>query len=144
MELKSFKTLLSKFQSKTEAKKKLAYFISYWEQHKIYYSNLLKDHEPDEISTQMCLYEQNLKIRAQFTMYADNGKLDIDLWPREVRDRKLHDTIRYAKQHRNINETEVFELYFTAYGKPANLEELMLKASLAGDNKLYEFLESYT
>lgn len=136
-----FRKSLLKRQSKAEAKQKLAYFISFWSQHKILSDSLLKDHEPDEVKAQLQVSSEMLQSRAYISMYARNSKLEIDKWPEEVRFRKLIDAISYARQHAQFNKTEVLELHFLAYGKPSNIEELMLKASLSGDKALYSFLK---
>lgn len=139
-------TLLSKFASKNKARKEISYFICYWLIAKGIYEGLQSDHEPNEIDEQMLCYEQNQTFDMKAKLAVGEERLDktcIDEMAPSVRWLNFQTTLDFAKTRRNINELEVLEKFFYAYGKPANIAELLIKASLVGNEQLYKSLKKY-
>ena len=139
-------TLLSKFASKNKARKEISYFICYWLIAKGIYEGLQSDHEPNEIDEQMLCYEQNQIFDMKAKLAVGGERLDntcIDEMAPSVRWLNFQTALDFAKTRRNINELEVLEKFFYAYGKPANIAELLIKASLVGNEQLYKSLKKY-
>lgn len=139
-------TLLSEFANKSKARKEISYFICYWLIAKSTYESLLSDHESDEIDEQMRYYEQSrtFDMKAKFAVGGEKpGKTCIDEMEYDVRWLNFQTALNFAKTQRNINELEVIEKFIVAYGKPANIAELLIKASLAGDEQQYKILKKY-
>ena len=139
-------TLLSKFASKSKARKEISYFICYWLIAKCTYEDLHSDHEPNEIDEQMLCYEQNQTFDIKAKLAVGGKKLDktcIDEMAPSVRWLNFQTALDFAKTRRNIIELEVLEKFFYAYGKPANIAELLIKASLVGNEQLYKSLKKY-
>ena len=139
-------TLLSKFASKSKARNEISYFICYWLIAKGTYESLQTDHEPDEIDEQMLCYEQSktFDMKAKFAVGGEkSGKTSVDEMAPTVRWLNFQTALDFAKTRRNINELEVLEKFFYAYGKPANIAKLLIKASLVSDEQRYKILKKY-
>ena len=140
-------TLLSKFASKSKARKEISYFICYWLIAKDTYESLQSDHEPNEIDEQMLCYEKSktFDIKAKLAISGEKpSKTSVDEMAPAVRWLNFQTALDFAKTRRNINELEVLEKFFYAYSKPTNITELLIKASLVGDEQRYKILKKYT
>ena len=139
-------TLLSKFASKSKARKEISYFICYWLIAKGTYESLQSNHEPNEIDTQMLCYEQSktFDMKVKFAISGEKpGKTSVDEMAPTVRWLNFQIALDFAKTRQNINELETLEKFLYAYGKPANIEELLINASLVSDEQRYKILKKY-
>ena len=75
-------------------------------------------------------------MRAKFAVGGEKpGKTSVDEMAPTVRWLNFQTALDFAKTRRNINELEVLEKFFYAYGKPANIAELLIKTSLVSDEQ---------
>ena len=135
----------------------LVYFITLCHESQAYRAELEKDHEPDEVQTQMIYAEKMIASRARLKIYNDFfvnngysacGQLHFREFDKYTQSTMLFDAIEYA---RNVNK-DCFkkfdmELYINAfvkyYGKPATLSEVILKAAIRNDIELEKTLRKY-
>ena len=109
---------------------------------------LLQDHEPDEVETQMKLYEKNIHVRSALSArnFSDQ-KLYLDVLSDTERDDFFFKRLDMLKLHPEAqwlcyNPTTLLRLYLAEYGKPYNYEELLLKAEIEGKTWLVKILKS--
>lgn len=138
-------------------RERVACFMSYCAVYMSTLEKLLADHEPDEVATQMALYRDMIKRKAELGVYAHSfqrfsvgsGEFTIDnIPPPRLADLFFSD-IEYADGRPKIygatsSRGKLLSSYLKEFGAPYDAPTRIMNAEIRGDAEMASALRKYS